>query len=1193
MDRKANADKDTERELERLRRRVSELEQSEARLKNAEEELLMQTQELDERLRELDCLYEIYRIVERTGVTLEEILQGVVDILPQAFHYPYCTRMRILLEGREHVSADFAESPWLLSGDLFISDRKAGALHVYYLEEKPVRFEGPFSIEERKLIDIVAERLSRIIERFRAEKILLDEKAFTENALDALTDAFYVVGTDAKMLRWNRMLSETSGYSDEELFNMTVFDFFDEDSLQERLAFYSRLLEKGWASIEAPVVTKDGRHIPYYFRSTLLRDAEGNPYAVCGVGRDVSERKEAEEALRESEERYRDLFENASDLIQSMTPEGRFSYVNRAWRDTLGYDEDDLEELTIFDIIHPDSLDHCIEMLRKVMSGEEAGDIEVKLVAKDGREVMVQGSASCRFEGGKPVNIRGIFHDVTESRLAEEALRRSEEYYRSLIENAYDAVTVINADGTMRYFSPSLEKLAGYKPDELAEGNAFSYIHPDDLPEILKIVSEGSAIPNLTANATYRFRHKDGSWRWVEAVGRNLLGDPSVRGIVVNYRDVTELVEAERISRIQRNLALELSETVEVHDILMSSLEAVLEASGLDCGGIYILNEETGNVELACHRGVSDSFVEAARDYNMESPEIGLLQAGKPVYRGAADNIFTNEDLLRIEGLRSLASVPIIHKGKLTGCLNLASHTLDEIPGKSRNVIEIITSQIGQALARSLLLSALWESEERYRLLHDEAGVGIFSYDRDLVLRSINHKACEQLGYTEDELLGKNVMELGILYSEDVEKAAVGIEALFSGENVYVEELRLLRKDGSFIYTEMTGAALFDEQGQVIGVSNIFNDITRRKWAEEALRESEERFRAISSTAKDAIIMIDDKGNVTYWNPAAEEIFGYTSQEALGRELHMMIAPQRYRDAYVRGFKDFGDNGTGPVIGKTFEIGGLRKDGSEFPMELSLSSLLIEGRWHAVGIVRDITERKRVEESLYAANRELEAFAHTLSHDLRSPLASIYGYARLLEKMQADRLSEEGNEWLGQIIKSIKNTDGLIISLLDYARAGRPGGNIERVEPLEVLREILEEREGSERDRDTEISVDERMPPIRADAVKLGQVFSNLLDNAIKYGAVGALTRIDVGAEKESGMVTFHVTDNGMGIAADKLKVVFEPFTRLKTEGGSKGLGIGLSTVKRAVEGWGGTVWAESTPGEGTSFFFTAPAASQ
>lgn len=235
----------------------------------------------------------------------------------------------------------------------------------------------------------------------------------------------------------------------------------------------------------------------------------------------------------------------------------------------------------------------------------------------------------------------------------------------------------------------------------------------------------------------------------------------------------------------------------------------------------------------------------------------------------------------------------------------------------------------------------------------------------------------------------------------------------------------------------------------------------------------------------------------------------------------------------------------------------------------------------------------RVEErtrELREMNRDLKAYSYTISHDLIAPLVVIEGFAELLLERKGEELGEDGREYAERILKAVERMRRLTTSLLEYARAGKAEGEVEAVSPSEIARELLAEREMELRGLEASVDVRDDLPAVMVDPVKLNQVLANLLDNALKYSGKERAPLIEVGGEAREGEVALYVRDNGMGIEAEDLGQVFEPFTRFEP-GGEPGLGIGLATVKRAVEGWGGRVWVESTPGEGSTFFFTAPMA--
>lgn len=253
-------------------------------------------------------------------------------------------------------------------------------------------------------------------------------------------------------------------------------------------------------------------------------------------------------------------------------------------------------------------------------------------------------------------------------------------------------------------------------------------------------------------------------------------------------------------------------------------------------------------------------------------------------------------------------------------------------------------------------------------------------------------------------------------------------------------------------------------------------------------------------------------------------------------------------------------------------------------------------------VIAELTERRnrfidsledRVEErtgELSDRNRELETYGHTISHDLLAPVTIIKGYALVARENLKDGNDEAAGESLEKIVEAANRMTTLTTSLLEYALAGSAEGSVERVDPARVLKEALEEAGAFAREEGGRVIIASDLPAIMVDPLKLRQVFANLTGNSIKYRSRQRPLIIEIGYTWGDQKMTFFVRDNGEGMEPDAAQEIFEPFKRISRDA-SPGAGIGLATVRRAVEGWGGRVWAESTPGKGSTFYFTAPAA--
>jgi PAS domain S-box-containing protein len=229
------------------------------------------------------------------------------------------------------------------------------------------------------------------------------------------------------------------------------------------------------------------------------------------------------------------------------------------------------------------------------------------------------------------------------------------------------------------------------------------------------------------------------------------------------------------------------------------------------------------------------------------------------------------------------------------------------------------------------------------------------------------------------------------------------------------QELEVTSPDGREWF--MRGYPVRDANGDIAGVVEFTLDITERKRAEKAIRESEEKFKAITGSAKDAIIIMDNEGNISYWNEAAENIFGYSAHEALGKELHIFLAPQEYHDAYRRGILTFKTTGHGPAVGKTLELEAVRKDGTIFPIELSVSTVKIDEKWQATGIVRDITQRKQTDKELMEYRQHLEELVEERTFKLTKANKELE--LEIMERQRAEEALRESEDRYRRITEAI------------------------------------------------------------------------------------------------------------------------------------------------------------------------------
>jgi len=404
------------------------------------------------------------------------------------------------------------------------------------------------------------------------------------------------------------------------------------------------------------------------------------------------------------------------------------------------------------------------------------------------------------------------------------------------------------------------------------------------------------------------------------------------------------------------------------------------------------------------------------------------------------------------------------------------------------------------------------------------------------------------------------------------------------------------------MYFVGNAAALRDEAGNIVGAIESVRDVTERRRYEEALRESEERLRTITDTARDAIMMVDSDQAISYWNPAAEAVFGYSSQEAMGRELHFFIQPGALCDMFRQGFDHFTKTGPGEATGKTVELEALHKDGRQIPIEISVSSIRIRGAWHAVAVARDISMRKQAEKEMQKAKENAEAtnraksdFLANMSHEIRTPMNAIMGLAHLALKTE---LTPKQYDYIRKIGLSARSLLEIINDILDFSKI--EAGKIEMESVEFYLDDVLDSLSNvtvmrvREKGLELAFRVARDVPvSLVGDPLRLGQVLTNLTNNAVKFTEEGEIVLNVELAEwlsEERVMLRFSVRDTGIGMTGEQVEKVFQAFTQADASTTRRygGTGLGLTICKRLVQFMGGRIQVESEPGKGSTFSFTA-----
>jgi PAS domain S-box-containing protein len=534
--------------------------------------------------------------------------------------------------------------------------------------------------------------------------------------------------------------------------------------------------------------------------------------------------------------------------------------------------------------------------------------------------------------------------------------------------------------------------------------------------------------------------------------------------------------------------------------------------------------------------------------------------------------------------------------------------------GASDYLLKDRMARLGQAVVRALEQrelheekrrneEALRESEALYSAVVGQAFDIIFLVD--VKTRSIidgNIAFQEMLGFSSNDLSGLTLYDIVAHDKENIER---NIDRIKASGNYFIGQRQYRRKDGSIIEVEASSNLISYGKKEVLCV--IARDITERKLAEEALRESEEQLAYIIDFLPDATFAIDREGKVIAWNRATEEMTGAAKNEVIGKKgfAHAIPFYGNARpiliDLVFRDQKDIekeydfvlrkGDQLTAEVFAPLLYKGkGAYLWGIAAPLYDSKGNIV-----GAIESIRDITEHKQIEdaltkksEELARSNADLAQFAYAASHDLQEPLRTITSFVQLLQKRYHGKIDPDADEFIDFIVGGTKRMQQLINDLLTYSRVNTRKGplspmKIEDVlqKAMQNLRYILEEVKGT--------VIYEEMPSIVADEPQMTQLFQNLIGNALKFHGEEA-PKVEISAARKGNDWIFSVKDNGIGIDPQYKDRIFEIFQRLHTREEYSGTGIGLAIAKKIVERHGGRIWVDGEPGKGTTFRFTIPA---
>ncbi len=864
-------------------------------------------------------------------------------------------------------------------------------------------------------------------------------------------------------------------------------------------------------------------------------------------------------AHADTDQEFRLAFENALDAIfWADAATGIIVRVNRAAEDLMGRPRSELLGMSQMDLHPANRRDFYREMFEQHASGGITGRRQAVVAHASGREIPVQISVSGTRINGRDI-IQGVFRNIEDAQKAQQALEAERRKFNTLLETTNAFICSIDQSLTVRYANSVFTKHFGAHANRKCHDILWGRAAPcPDCPiqKLFDDAANGQEMTRECADARGRI-HKIFLKAYRDQTG--------ARQALVTGFDITNLKYAE-MELEARNMFL---------NTLLDTIPAPVfykdeKGRYLGCNKAFEEHAGTPREQLA-GKTVFDLWPRQLAEVYHEADTKLLREPGRHAYEGQMNNPRT--------GPRDV----IFHKatfnnpdGSVGGLLGITVD-ITERKAMERRIAhqERFVSSILDSLSSNICIldgrgsirytNAAWD-----RFSGENGGRGDY--------KDWNYfQVCEAAARQGDAL---------------AHDAAHGIRLVLDGK---LDEFRLeypCHSPDELRWFRMIVRPLQGSDSPLAVISH--NNITEQKLADDALRLSEGRLRTITDTTQDAIVMIDEEGDISFWNPAAARMFGYSQEEATGQNLHRLLAPAEFHEAHGKAFASFQKTGEGAAVGKTLELAAINKNGDRFPIEMSLAARRLPRGWGAVGIIRDITERNKAREQLRQAmddlersNRELEEFAYVASHDLKEPLRMVVSYMQLLERRYKGQLDEKADKFIGYAVDGAMRMQKLISALLDYSRVGRVNGDFETVDCTALIERIAGDLSATVSEKNARITYSD-LPEVQAAPALLGQLLQNLVANGLKY-CTDPAPHVHVSAERGHGEWVFSVSDNGIGIPPEHHERIFKIFQRLHTRDEFQGTGIGLSVCKKAVEHHHGRIWVESGQGQGSTFFFTIP----
>jgi PAS domain S-box-containing protein len=884
--------------------------------------------------------------------------------------------------------------------------------------------------------------------------------------------------------------------------------------------------------------------------------------------------------LPEKKPRFESLIHNFPGIAYRCKNDDNYTmlFLSANVEAVCGYRANELlhnETIAFVELIHPDDRKKVAAAIASGIEKNQPWEIEYRLLRKDGNIRWVYEKGQGVFdEVDQELYLDGYIMDISERKNMEAALKESESKFRFLAQNSSDVIWTLDNDYRFTYISPSIYQLRGLTPEEAMLETIQDTMTPHSQEVVYKAIVEGKENEKIKNYVPFQLEieqyHKDGHLIWVEISIRAMLDDQGEKiGYVGNSRDITQRKIAEK--------ALEESECT-FRKLFEDSADAILL---IDENNVFV---ECNQATLELLKMTRDQFLFLKpEDISPEFQPSGRksAEAAKELIELAYKNEGHRFDWTHInsegrEFIVDISLMPIVVKGKTM------------LHSTWRNVTERIKAE-----------KALTESLKRFDTLITKVPVGVyilwFRANGQMEFEYVSDQWCRLHQISREEALADVSQVNNMIHEDDVEGFLLTNQEAARNRKKFIWEGRfVIGGEERWFHIESNPEFFSNGDSRWYGVAQ---EITKRKQAEEALRQSEEKFRSLADSAKVliSIVAAAEGENYLYVNEEWSRVLGYSKEDAKNLDLSALLSPESRQLTAGYAAKRI----RGEQVPVNYEISAVSKNGEIKYLDFSSTIINFDNQKAFLTTAIDITGRKLAEQALRESEeklRELNAqkdkFFSIIAHDLKSPFNAIMGFSDLLVEQIKEKDYDGIDQYASIILKSSQHAIDLLMNLLDWARSqtGRMEFSPEYFEMVDLTDETIDQLNKAAGQKS--ITLRKELPsslPVFADKNMIATVIRNLISNAIKYTGEGG--EIILSAKKKPDEILISVKDNGMGIAPERIEKLFRIDTNVSTPGTNKekGTGLGLILCKEFIEKHNGKIWVESAIGQGSVFSFSIP----